>query len=653
MSFNNNKLIISWGILVINKQNVPVRVQDDQLVLNVLYETGMVPPVIQSADIWGSSSLDNREEQTILINGEKFSQVEVTLPLKPGDNLFFLEAHQGIFHRKEPFVIKREISDPEAVPVFYDLGVPLDQSSRENFEITQPGSGYVKIPVPGTLNFSGYLKEDSLGDNIFSLITYQLEGNEYREYEQVQLPAVKGLVSGEITFPHPGSYLLEVISPKYIPTSEQGTVGRRWAEIRVEVGNWAEGALFSRLDGTGIGLKDSHNLIIIDGNFLDLDQDGRKDEIYFVANPYEINDAYFSAPGYLIYATSPQEKFRYLELDFPPIDLYQGNIKIQYGDINNDQIPEIFYSVDYPQPEHVERWPHMLQYHRETGEFSDFDLTSQYQLIADWGVEKNSVNGETDLWMEIKKRLYDDTGIRRYFHMYQDRLVKRENYLRMTNPAISYEDDPVVAFPDGNLEQVIRKEIDKNEGPIYQSELKGITYLSGDNHGITNLAGMEYLVDLKELNLAGNNIDDLTPLKKLVNLEEVCLSRNKVYDLSPLKELKNLRVLDLSFCNITNIKSLPVMPSLFQLDLSYNKLTDLQPLAKLRTLQELFLDDNNIGKVEPLAQLTALQSLGLQDNKIKDVAPLKGLVNLEWLGIKGNPVKNLSVLSSLRNTSIY
>ncbi|ATW28230.1 leucine-rich repeat domain-containing protein [Candidatus Formimonas warabiya] len=654
LSYTDNKLTISWDIPVIDQPHIPAQVEDDAQTLIALYEVGLdVPSVIQGENSWLSPSWDSSEKQELSIEGKKFFQQKLTLPLKPGDNPFYLWVRKGNFQREEPFVIRREVRDGEIVPISYGSGSPINQSSRENFEITEPKSGYVRLALPGTLNFKGYLKGTSFGDNIFRLIITKLDGYMYRQYDQIQIPVVKGQLSAQVNLPDPGAYLLEVISPQYIPTTEQGTVGTKWAEIKVEVGDRADGAFSARLAGTGIGLKDLNDLIIIDGHFLDLNQDGRKDEIYFVANPYDENDDYFSAPGYLIYATSAQEKFRYIKLDFPPIDLHKGNINIQYGDIDQDSVPEIFYSVDYPQPEYVTRWPHMLQYHRETGEFSDFDITSEYDMIADWGVEDNHISGEAELWLDIKRELYDNEGIRRYFHLYQGRLIKRENYFRLVNPSLSHEHDPIITFSDRNLEEVVRKEIDQEKGPIYQSELKGITYLSAPGKMISNLKGLESLVDLRELNLSQNSIHDLGPLKNLVNLEELYLSGNEIQDLSPLQELQKLRVLHLADCGMRNIETLGGMPNLFHLDLSHNSLTDIGPLAKLRTLQGLSLENNQIEQVKALAQLTSLLSLGLQDNRISDVSPLKGLANLEWFGVQGNEVSDLSILSTLKGTYIY
>ncbi|MCR6546675.1 stalk domain-containing protein [Dehalobacterium formicoaceticum] len=409
------------------------------------------------------------------------------------------------------------------------------------------------------------------------------------------------------------------------------------------------------LADTDIDLKDIENGILIEHSSFDLNQDGRSDEMYMIASSMSI-DNYFTAPAYFIYITSPDDKFRIIQLDFPPIDLTEGNINIQYGDISGDKIPEIFYSVDYPQPEHVERSPHMLQYSPETGKFSDLDIAGENDfLIRDWGIEKNSENNneEAELWLDLKKNIHDDQGIRHYFRLYQDRLIKRENYDRITNPDISHEQDREAVFADSNLENIVRKEIDKYEGPIYQSELKGITRLWAGGKMISNLKGIEYLADVEEVDFSGNIIEDLHPVEKLVNLKEADFSANKIRDFSPLNKLNALTTLDLSFCDISDLQSLGEMPNLKSLDLDYNKITDLRPLAKLKGLQNLYLYSNQIKSIDPLAALTNLENLSLQENQIKDVSPLKDLTSLQSLGLTGNPISNLDVLSTLEDTFIY
>jgi len=71
------------------------------------------------------------------------------------------------------------------------------------------------------------------------------------------------------------------------------------------------------------------------------------------------------------------------------------------------------------------------------------------------------------------------------------------------------------AFPDSNLEAAVREAINKPEGPIYVSDLELLTTLVAQDRDISDLGGLEYCVNLQELQVEQNNIIDLSPLAGL------------------------------------------------------------------------------------------------------------------------------------------
>ena len=104
-------------------------------------------------------------------------------------------------------------------------------------------------------------------------------------------------------------------------------------------------------------------------------------------------------------------------------------------------------------------------------------------------------------------------------------------------------DETPVTFPDANLEAAIREAIDKPEGLIFTSDLDGLTSLK--TKGITDLTGLEYCINLTELDLAWNQITDISPLASLTKLTALHLAGNQISDLSPLTSLTNLTRLNL------------------------------------------------------------------------------------------------------------
>jgi len=182
----------------------------------------------------------------------------------------------------------------------------------------------------------------------------------------------------------------------------------------------------------------------------------------------------------------------------------------------------------------------------------------------------------------------------------------------------------VVTFPDPNVEAAIREAIGKPEGPIYASELEGITslYLSGRN--ITDLTGLEYCVNLTKINLSSSQMSDISQLASLTNITVLYLLANQISDVSPLASLTNLT----------------------SLSLADNQISDISPLASLTNLTSLSLAENQISDISLLASLTNLIELGLEKNQISDISPLvenSGLSDGDSVYLKDNPLSSTSV----------
>ncbi len=225
--------------------------------------------------------------------------------------------------------------------------------------------------------------------------------------------------------------------------------------------------------------------------------------------------------------------------------------------------------------------------------------------------------------------------------------------------------DQGVIFPDSNLEAAIREAIDKPEGPIYASELEGLSPLDASGRNITDLTGLEYctnltkldlcynqisdisllasLPSLRSLNLGGNSISGITPLASLTNLTSLRLDDNQISDISLLASFTNLTILWLDHNRISDISPLASLTELTLLYLNENQISDISPLASLTNLFDLRLRQNQISDISPLASLTSLLVLNLSENQISDISPLISLTNLAALTLGGNPLNNMSV----------
>ncbi|HAG10266.1 MAG TPA: hypothetical protein DCK76_02500 [Desulfotomaculum sp.] len=239
INYANNTLTIYWRVPLIERNSFPVKAEAENQVLKIAYEDELdIPLVMRVSDIGGAGSLQNRKSEELILDNKKFHMIEVSLSLQPGDNLFYLWARGGNQDQYDSFVIKREVADASLVPINYNNSMDymfIDTKVRDVFEITEPESGYIKLAAPGQMDFKGHLKVDSFGDNVFSIKVGKLVKGKYQEYSSEELPVADGQFGTVLNFKEPGSYWLEVFSPKYIPSAESGPCSTEWADVRVEV----------------------------------------------------------------------------------------------------------------------------------------------------------------------------------------------------------------------------------------------------------------------------------------------------------------------------------------------------------------------------------------------------------------------------------
>ena len=163
--------------------------------------------------------------------------------------------------------------------------------------------------------------------------------------------------------------------------------------------------------------------------------------------------------------------------------------------------------------------------------------------------------------------------------------------------------------PDLALREAIGESIELPADVLLEKRhLEWIEFLGLHNKGITDLTGLEFAMNLRELHISKNPITDLSPLVDLMKLEELHFWHSTPpsltgLDLSPLAKLTNLRVLSLST----------------------NRITDISPLANLDSLIHLHIEGNHITDFSSLAGLTNLQTLDIRWNPGRDFSPLSGL----------------------------
>jgi Leucine-rich repeat (LRR) protein len=226
-----------------------------------------------------------------------------------------------------------------------------------------------------------------------------------------------------------------------------------------------------------------------------------------------------------------------------------------------------------------------------------------------------------------------------------------------------------VTFADPNLEAAIRQVISKPEGPIYSSDMDGLTDLYAEQRSISNLSGLEHctsmtrvklwknqisdisslanLTSLTDLWLWGNRISDISHLTNLTRLTMIDLGNNQIKDVSPLADLTGLTTVHLESNEINDMSPLADLTDLTHLDLGLNQITDISSLANLNNLTGLGLSGHPIDDISRVVDLTKLTWLRLRDSQIIDISALRDLIGLTGLGLSSNRISDISPLASL------
>ncbi len=210
----------------------------------------------------------------------------------------------------------------------------------------------------------------------------------------------------------------------------------------------------------------------------------------------------------------------------------------------------------------------------------------------------------------------------------------------------------------------------------------GITTLDLSSAGITDLAGIDRLVYVTNLNLSGNTIsngwDDLAKMNWLTNLN---LGNTGISDLSLLTSLTNLQTLDISNNAIDNLAYLLQLPNLTTLNVTGNTLSTPGICAQIEALEsrgvvitggtgscttnsvnpETVITDVSLREAiheaagsDPQLPLTMNDVLSVvtldastRSPKIADLAGIYLLANMTGLILSDNAISDLTPLSAM------
>ncbi|CAL6082376.1 leucine-rich_repeat domain-containing protein [Hexamita inflata] len=146
---------------------------------------------------------------------------------------------------------------------------------------------------------------------------------------------------------------------------------------------------------------------------------------------------------------------------------------------------------------------------------------------------------------------------------------------------------------------------------------------------------------LKTLNIISCNIKNLDGLRQMQQLDKLRIFSNRTpLQLTELQYLTNLKCLDLESCLISDITPLRHILHLQTIILSRNNIDDLKPLKNHTELVTLNLFENEVIDLSPLQNLTNLKSLELSGNPIVHIKPITNLKQLSTLNLNQTFVLN-------------
>ncbi|TYA96944.1 hypothetical protein FXE12_12180, partial [Lactobacillus sp. SL9-6] len=239
------------------------------------------------------------------------------------------------------------------------------------------------------------------------------------------------------------------------------------------------------------------------------------------------------------------------------------------------------------------------------------------------------------------------------------------------NTVVAHADSNNVSswMPDTNLQKSVLTEL-RSEGTISSSaqtfsktDLSKMKNLSINSNQPSNLDGLQYATNLTSLSIANNNtnngISKLAPLANLTNLRKLELDNNKITDLSSLSKLTQLTELHLNSNDISDIQPLVGLTNLIHLELGNNDISDsdTSPLNALTNLNYLKISGNssltNLNNLSGLKNLTELQASDLPN--LTDISGIKNSSNLSTVGMARDAISDVSVFkgfTGLKNVTL-
>ncbi|CAL5992546.1 Conserved_hypothetical protein [Hexamita inflata] len=182
---------------------------------------------------------------------------------------------------------------------------------------------------------------------------------------------------------------------------------------------------------------------------------------------------------------------------------------------------------------------------------------------------------------------------------------------------------------------------------------KKVSQLTINSCNLSNLQGIEQMVQLTDLNLSMNQLKDISLLASLINLTKLDIGQNNIENISVLANFKKLTSLDFSQNLVTDISAIAQLTQIQILDLSYNFVGLLDDLSDLISMVRLNVSKNSITNINSLKTMINLVYLNISFNKIISLEICKQLPKLHDLRLESNLIQNFEPIAQLQNANKY
>ncbi|MCC3374132.1 stalk domain-containing protein [Cohnella sp. REN36] len=225
----------NWSDKIIEILEPSWATDDAQATFTMLYQQDMYEPQFMypfGAGSWGGGT-GKVAAKGISQDGRLYNRVEFTANLRPGPNPMQIYA---VSAGTANFTVQRRIANPQTVPV------TLTEEGQTYLSLSQPASGYAKVKAGDDIPLAGSIRKPNASFDKVTIVAQRyspggtgLAPTVYVKDSQKELTIKDDKFAGSLSLSKPGTYLIAVNSPKYIPSTEMGLLSTQWAEFVVEV----------------------------------------------------------------------------------------------------------------------------------------------------------------------------------------------------------------------------------------------------------------------------------------------------------------------------------------------------------------------------------------------------------------------------------